>query len=289
MTLTLVPTSKEETNLPIKNFSELKDVGSMFEQSGMFGCTKQGQGIVLAMTCVMERMTPLRFMQTYNIIEGRPSMKADAMLAKFREIGGSFKITTRTSDEAKIEMEFKGNKLLSVFTWTEAQNEPFVKANGGGLKKNWSTPRGKMQMLWARAVSDGIRAIAPEINAGIYTPEETADLVEKPEGETSPSVVKLTSDEAKKDFSSLSPVQPPANLKQDSPRFPIVEAEIVEGNEFKTCPVGKNYKGKKWSEIPVDVLKSTLSLPSGKYPELTTGHIEAVKAELKRREGAVVA
>jgi hypothetical protein len=32
-----------------------------------------------------------------------------------------------------------------------------------------------MQTLWARAISDGVRTLAPEIVSGIYTPEEIED------------------------------------------------------------------------------------------------------------------
>ena len=40
------------------------------------------------------------------------------------------------------------------------------------LKAQWATNRGRMQMMAARVVSDGIRAIMPEVNEGRYTPEE---------------------------------------------------------------------------------------------------------------------
>ena len=49
--------------------------------------------------------------------------------------------------------------------------------DGKTYKDNWATPRSRMQMLWARVVSDGVRTMAPEICSGIYTPEETADIV----------------------------------------------------------------------------------------------------------------
>jgi len=46
-------------------------------------------------------------------------------------------------------------------------------------------------MLWARAVSDGVRALCPEVNTGTYTPEEIADFEELPQRtmQESPAVV----------------------------------------------------------------------------------------------------
>jgi len=62
------------------------------------------------------------------------------------------------------------------------------KSKNDELKFNWSTPRKRKQMLWARLVSDVVRAIAPQVVKGIYTPEEVADFDKplKPEKEINP-------------------------------------------------------------------------------------------------------
>jgi hypothetical protein len=143
----------------------------------MFGCESPEQGQVFALAILCENMTPIEIAKKYHIIQGRLTKRADAMLAEFREAGGKHRVLERTSDVAEIELLKDGESNRFRFTFAEAQQEkfPFGK-DGKTLKDNWATPRGRMQMLWARVVSDGIRCVAPEVVAGTYTPEEMKDV-----------------------------------------------------------------------------------------------------------------
>lgn len=162
-------------NDPIKG---IKEIGELFAKSGMFGCEKAEQGMVLAMACLTEKLSPLAIKRKYHLQQGELSMRADAMLADFRTIaGGRHKVITRTSEEACVELTLDGNTQRFSFSWDEAKQEPFVWSKDGKTpKKNWATPRARTQMLWARAVSDGVRTMAPHIVAGSYTPEEIDDF-----------------------------------------------------------------------------------------------------------------
>lgn len=164
----------------------VEKLGNFFAKSGMFGCTKVEQGMVMAMMCLARRMDPLEVAGTWHIMDmgGKinVTMKYDAMLAKLRtSAGGDYKVISRTADRAEIEITDKRGKTERfAFTWEEAQKEPFVWKWDKELKKQvwkdkWATPRGRMQMLWARVVSDGIRVMAPEVNFGTYVPEEAED------------------------------------------------------------------------------------------------------------------
>lgn len=156
---------------------EAKEIGKSLCESGMLGIANPGAGMVVAMCCMMEGITPLEFGRTYHIINGRPSMKYDAMMAKFRNAGGRHKVITRTPEEAAVELTTPdGDTFTSRITWEEAEQEAYTKAKDGTLKDNYKTPRLRMQMLYARAISDGIRVIMPEIVCGIYTEEETRDM-----------------------------------------------------------------------------------------------------------------
>lgn len=166
--------------------------GHSMYASGMFGCKTKEQGQVLAMACLCEKKNPVELTRLYHLIDGKLSMRADAMLAEFRNRGGEHKLIARTPDEAAIELSLgKGKgatKEIFRLTWVEAAAEPFPWGKGGpkflkdgspdpaALKTNWATPRARMQMLWARVVSDGVRALMPEVVAGSYTPEEISDL-----------------------------------------------------------------------------------------------------------------
>lgn len=156
----------------------IKEVGQAIHTSGMFGATGPAQGQMLAMECMVKGLPPLSLAERYHIIEGKLSMKADAMLAAFRHLGGEHEQLQRNEDGAEIELSMPSRLTKKVvrqkfkLTWAEAQKEPFPYGSGGKLKKNWASPRARMQMMWARVVSDGVRAMAPEVVAGYYTPEE---------------------------------------------------------------------------------------------------------------------
>lgn len=167
-------------------------LGDAIFKSGMFGCESAPQGRVLALECAARKAPPLMLAERYHLIKGKLSMKADAMLGDFiAKAGGRHRIVERSESRAAIELTRGGQSQAFELTWEQAQQEPFVYAGmesavceklaaGGNkglkLKAKYATPRGRMQMLWARVVSDGVRAMAPEIVAGCYTPEEISDF-----------------------------------------------------------------------------------------------------------------
>lgn len=185
----------------VPNATELITMmGNAIHQSGMLGCENPAQGMVLAMTCFSKGSDPMSLSQRYHIIHGKLAMKADAMLAEFRNRGGKHKIIKRSADEAVLQLTLDGDTQEFSFCWSEAQREPFI-YNGKEsealrmietgnpevlkkhLKSKYSTPRARMQMLWARVVSDGVRAMCPEVNLGTYTPEEIDDFPESTRAE----------------------------------------------------------------------------------------------------------
>lgn len=151
-------------------------MGEFFSKSGMFGCQKTEQGIILALACMFENKSPLDIKRTYHLIDGELSKRSDAMLAEFNALGGEHDIISQTPDEAAVKLTLKGKSHTFRLTWTEAQIEPFVNDSKGGFKKNYRTPRARMQTMWARVISQGVRTMAPGVVAGTYTPEEIEDF-----------------------------------------------------------------------------------------------------------------
>lgn len=167
----------------------VKSLGRSIAMSKMFGQVSLEQGEILALECLARRQPVLTIAETYHVIHGRLSMRADAILAKFNEQGGRHKILSRTGDKAEVELSIGGQTQVFGLTWEEAKQEPFV-YNGGKedaivealakkqkltIKSKYATPRARMQMLWARVVSDGVRAMLPGVVSGRYTPEELGD------------------------------------------------------------------------------------------------------------------
>lgn len=168
----------------------IERLGTIFARSGMFGCDKIEQGQVLAWACIAERKTPIEIKRRYHLQNGELSTRADAILADFHTIiKGDSTVISRTPEKAAIELTKPGKPpVLFSFTWEEALKEPFVYAKDGRtLKRNYASPRARMQMLWARVISDGVRTLAPEIVSGTYTPEEIDDYTpERPGKELLP-------------------------------------------------------------------------------------------------------
>jgi hypothetical protein len=179
----------------------VKQLGLAILHSEMFGCNNASQGAVLALECMARRVPPMTLAERYHIIHGRLSMRADAMLADFRtKCGGGHRMIERTPEAAEIELTLNRSESQNFrLTWEEARQEPFVyvgkessvieKIQAGRwkelmMKPKYATPRSRCQMLWARVVSDGVRAMAPEVVAGYYTAEEIDD---EPEAATSPA------------------------------------------------------------------------------------------------------
>lgn len=152
----------------------IEKLGEIIAYSGLFGCTKKEQGQVLAMQCLVEGKPPLELAKTYHMIDGKLSMKADVMLARYLLSGGSVKWLERSNDRVKAEWTHRGNTVVIEHTFEEHKASGNALGKDGKLKDNWrKTPR---QMLTARVISEGVRLLAPEINFGIYTPEEVADF-----------------------------------------------------------------------------------------------------------------
>lgn len=152
----------------------IEKMGEMIWASGMFGCVKPEQGMVLAMQCLAEGKAPLELAKTYHIIEGKLTMRADAMLGRYLTTGGKVKWLVRSDTEVRAIWSKDGNDVEISSTLEEFKNNGIAMSAKGGLKDNWR--KFPKQMLTARNVSEAVRLLAPQIISGIYTPEEVSDF-----------------------------------------------------------------------------------------------------------------
>jgi hypothetical protein len=150
-------------------YQDQEKMASAIAKSGLFGLKDQVQVLALMAVAQAEGRHPATVAKEYHIIQGRPALKADAMLARFQQAGGKVDWTSYTDD--KVEAVFthpQGGSLK--LAWTLAQ----AKAIGLATKDNWKLyPRA---MLRARVISEGIRTVYPGVLTGEYTPEEISDF-----------------------------------------------------------------------------------------------------------------
>lgn len=138
-------------------------------KSGLFGMKTPEQAMALMLIAQAEGMHPAIAARDYHVIQGRPALKADAMLARFLAAGGKveWKEYTDTSVVAVFSHPAGGTVEID---WTIAR----AKAANLAGKDTWKQyPR---QMLRARVISEGIRTVYPGASVGIYTPEEVQDF-----------------------------------------------------------------------------------------------------------------
>jgi hypothetical protein len=153
----------------------IEKMGEWIASSGMLGCTKVEQGKLIAWQCAAEKKTPFDFKREYHIINGSLSMRSDAMLAGYRARGGKVLWKQFDSKAAVAVWKYDGNECEIGFTENDAKIAGLLPAKpGSGWAKDPSA------MLRARCISKAIRMLAPEVVAGIYTPEETEDFTPAP-------------------------------------------------------------------------------------------------------------
>lgn len=152
--------------------TDIEVMAEKVARSKLFGMDP-AQAFSLMLLCQAEGLHPAKAVQRYHIIQGRPAMKADAMLADFLRIGGTVKWLTESDDREKCEAVFTHPRFAPEGkTIRYGIND----AKAAGLLGNPTWQKYPSNMLRARVVSFGIRMIAPGIIAGIYTPEEIQDL-----------------------------------------------------------------------------------------------------------------
>jgi hypothetical protein len=154
-------------------FAEMSKMAAVAASSRMFGFKTQDEALAIMLLCQGEGLHPAVALRDYHVISGRPSMKSDAMLARFQKAGGSVKWSRY--DDAGVSGVFSHPAGGSVeITWTIEQ----AKAANLSGKDVWKAyPRA---MLRARCISEGIRTVFPACIVGTYTPEEIDAMPAEP-------------------------------------------------------------------------------------------------------------
>ena len=154
-------------------FNEQERMAEVIAKSGMFGLKDTTAVLALMAVAQAEGRHPASVAKDYHMIQGRPALKADAMLARFQQAGGSVQWTTYKDEQVSGIFSHPQGGSLEV-TWTLAQ----AKAIGLATKDNWKLyPRA---MLRARVISEGIRSVYPAVIVGEYSVEEVQDFDVKP-------------------------------------------------------------------------------------------------------------
>lgn len=149
--------------------ADMERMAKAIASSGLFGVKNSEQALALMLVAQAEGLHPATAARDYHVIQGRPALKADAILTRFQQAGGSVKWTSYADSRVAAIFSHPQGGSVEV-DWTMER----AKAAGLGTKDNWkSYPR---QMLRARVISEGVRTVFPGSCCGVYTPEEVQDF-----------------------------------------------------------------------------------------------------------------
>lgn len=148
---------------------QMERMAAAVAKSGLFGMKTPDQALALMLLAQAEGLHPAIAARDYHLIQGRPALKADAMLARFQAAGGKVAWDCYTDKQVTATFSHPQGGSITV-SWTLMQ----AKEAGLATKDVWRQyPRA---MLRARVISEGIRTVYPGVSVGVYTPEEIEDF-----------------------------------------------------------------------------------------------------------------
>jgi hypothetical protein len=145
--------------------TEIMSIGKAFAESGMFPDIKSAaQAIVKIQAGAELGIAPFAAMAGIHIISGKPTIGAGLMAAMVKASGKyNYRVTEQTDKICSINF-YEGAELIGTSTFT------IEDAKKAGTKNTDKFPR---NMLFARAMSNGVKWYTPDVFAGpVYVPEE---------------------------------------------------------------------------------------------------------------------
>lgn len=169
---------RDQQSAAMMPYADLERMAACIAQSGLFGVKNPTQALALMLIAQAEGLHPATAARDYHVIQGRPALKADAVMARFQQAGG--KVEWHSYEDTAVSATFShpaGGKVKIEWTFDQAKRAGLT---GKDVWKQY--PRA---MLRARVLSEGIRTVYPGVLSGMYTPEEVRDITEQGEAETS--------------------------------------------------------------------------------------------------------
>ncbi len=149
--------------------NEIMSIGKAFAESGMFADTKSAAQAIVKIQAGQEiGIPPFAAMTGIHIIQGKPAIGAGLMAARVKGSGKyDYEVKEQTEKVCSIDF-YQGKKMIGNSTFTAED------AKKAGTKNMDKFPK---NMLFARAMSNGIKWFTPDVFAGpVYTPEELGSL-----------------------------------------------------------------------------------------------------------------
>jgi hypothetical protein len=163
MTTELTTTSSGGMSV-MNRLDEFQKAAKLFYESGMFSDTKSAaQCFVKIMAGAELGIPPFTAMNAFHVIQGKPVMTANTIAARLKSSGKyNYRITEKTGERCAIDF-YEGKDKVHTEVWDAKR------AQRAGVKNMDKYPEA---MLFARCITAGARAIAPDVVGQFYTPDE---------------------------------------------------------------------------------------------------------------------
>jgi len=189
-----------------QSVADIETMAKAITKSGLFGIKSPDQAVALMLVAQSEGRHPASVASEFDIIQGRPALKSQAALARFQAAGGKIQWTSRGPSKCSAKFSHAQGGELEI-TWT------MERANAAGLTGKATWKQYPDQMLSARVVAEGVRAVFPACLNGVYLAEEVQDFDSKP----MPSKAAVVTPEPVKEI-----------------KMEVVESEVVQGEWFSS-------------------------------------------------------
>lgn len=245
-----------QTSLAPRSLTEAMESAKLIAASGLCPAEYRGkpQDVLAAIVMGAELgVTPFQSLQNIAVINGRPTMWGDLVLAIVRRSGIMEYIREREPDEAdqaeegRCEVKRVGDAepVIRRFTVQMADDAGLIKRSG--TSGPWATYRGRM--LQMRARSWALRDAFPDVLKGLQLREEVEDYPEEPSG---PKVIHMPQrasesaavDEFLKGTQASTPASAPRRESPGTQNGGQKFLGFVDRIEEKS---GKSDKGRPWT------------------------------------------
>lgn len=149
--------------------AEITAISKTFFDSGLFTDAKnQAHAMVKILAGQEIGIPPFAAMSGIHIIQGKPTIGAGLIASRIKG-SGKYDYTVKQMDDKVCSIDFfQAGKPIGNSTFTEADAKKAQTKNLDKFPKN---------MLFARAISNGVKWFCPDVFAGpVYTPEEMIDI-----------------------------------------------------------------------------------------------------------------
>jgi hypothetical protein len=175
------PQALSPSNLPLDlenlSLNQINFIGQTMAKSGMFPDVTDGAKALVKILAGKEiGVTPFQAMTNIHIIQGKATMAANLMAAKVKGSGKyDYRVMDLTSETCSIL--FRQRDSLAEGGWADLGKFTYTleDAKRAGLVKTGSSwEKYPSNMLFARAISSGVRIYCPDVFNGnlVYVPEE---------------------------------------------------------------------------------------------------------------------